>query len=828
MATGTFKNNYKGYTVRAYWSSVINIADNSSTITVDHWLDCAATYDLYISARTNTATVDGEPVPFTSPGISTAGNQSIKLGTTTHKVTHNSDGKKTVTASTKFLMQASIAGTWIESITATGTMVLDDIPRASTLIANNGTLGVAQTLTINKSDSSFTHTISYTCGNATGTIATKTANASVSFTPPLSLASQNTTGSSVSVVFTIDTYNGNTKVGSSTKTITCTIPSSVKPTANVTVSDAMGYATTYGGYIQGMSKFKVTVTGTPIYNSPIASYSTTANGSTYTSSSFTTDVIQNSGTATITGKVTDKRGNSGTKSVTATVLAYSKPKITKWSVARCNQNGTENMQGEYAKVTYSCSITSLNSKNTLTSVIKYYTPSDPDKVTSVTDINASTVASFENQTFIFKADSSSSYTIELDITDKFDTTPKITSVSTAFTFHHYKGPNVEAEGKNKFDYANEANYYNATGYPATLSKIDNGIRVTRKSTGSTYAYSSYTMSKIDHLLGKTMNLSYTSKASSTNDIGVRVYWMDPSNRSFKTMIANFATPSGGSFTLPSAPPVAGYGLAILFYANRDSTTAAEGCYVDYTYIQLEEGSVATEYEPYISEYPASMGLGKIVELPGGLDIGFKTRFANGLVYPVIPVDTDFDDLLTPNFYAGANVAEYNYTNCPITGGTFYLEIVSAGDGGLRQSITTCSKEASVTYERFYHDGSWGPWRDCYYGQEVLYDNSSGSTGTITLLKNVSNFAFIDIYYTDNNGKSGGHTRIETPNGKTIVLDIVEPGSAATWIRRTVYTISATALTPTTSSAGFVKMDSSGVAHTVATNYIKITKVMGIR
>ena len=828
MATGTFKNNYKGYTVRAYWSSVINIADNSSTITVDHWLDCAATYDLYISARTNTATVDGEPVPFTSPGISTAGNQSIKLGTTTHKVTHNSDGKKTVTASTKFLMQASIAGTWIESITATGTMVLDDIPRASTLIANNGTLGVAQTLTINKSDSSFTHTISYTCGNATGTIATKTANASVSFTPPLSLASQNTTGSSVSVVFTIDTYNGNTKVGSSTKTITCTIPSSVKPTANVTVSDAMGYAATYGGYIQGMSKFKVTVTGTPIYNSPIASYSTTANGSTYTSSSFTTDVIQNSGTATITGKVTDKRGNSGTKSVTATVLAYSKPKITKWSVARCNQNGTENMQGEYAKVTYSCSITSLNSKNTLTSVIKYYTPSDPDKVTSVTDINASTVASFENRTFIFKADSSSSYTIELDITDKFDTTPKITSVSTAFTFHHYKGPNVEAEGKNKFDYANEANYYNATGYPATLSKIDNGIRVTRKSTGSTYAYSSYTMSKIDHLLGKTMNLSYTSKASSTNDIGVRVYWMDPSNRSFKTMIANFTTPSGGSFTLPSAPPVAGYGLAILFYANRDSTTAAEGCYVDYTYIQLEEGSVATEYEPYISEYPASMGLGKIVELPGGLDIGFKTRFANGLVYPVIPVDTDFDDLLTPNFYAGANVAEYNYTNCPITGGTFYLEIVSAGNGGLRQSITTCSKEASVTYERFYHDGSWGPWRDCYYGQEVLYNNSAGSNGTITLSKNIVNFTFVDIYYTDNNGKCGGCMKVSSPNGKQLCISMIEEGPSRTWIRRTAYAVSDYALTPNATTGGFTKIDGTTISHEVGTNYIKIIKVMGIR
>ena len=42
---------------------------------------------------------------------------------------------------------------------------------------------------------------------------------------------------------------------------------------------------------------------------------------------------------------------------------------------------------------------------------------------------------------------------------------------------------------------------------------------------------------------------------------------------------------------------------------------------------------------------------------------------------------DLDDVKTPNFYTGNNVASNNYKNCPLTSGTFYLEVVAMGDAG---------------------------------------------------------------------------------------------------------------------------------------------------
>ena len=131
MASGSFSKASGGYTLKTNWSSTKNIAGNYSTITCTHYLICSSGWDLYIGTRSNSCTA-GEIKSFTSPSISTGGNSTITLGTTTHTVYHNSDGKKTISASTTFKIQAYIAGSWVESITAEGEMKLDDIPRYAT------------------------------------------------------------------------------------------------------------------------------------------------------------------------------------------------------------------------------------------------------------------------------------------------------------------------------------------------------------------------------------------------------------------------------------------------------------------------------------------------------------------------------------------------------------------------------------------------------------------------------------------------------------------------------------------------------------------------
>lgn len=103
-------------------------------------------------------------------------------------------------------------------------------------------------------------------------------------------------------------------------------------------------------------------------------------------------------------------------------------------------------------------------------------------------------------------------------------------------------------------------------------------------------------------------------------------------------------------------------------------------------------------------------VGKVAELEGVFDIGFKTRHLGGMLYPVLENGTDLNDLLTPNVYSGNNASSTSYGNCPITTGTFTLEVMSSGPSGqVYQRLTLCDKSKSTVYERFYYTSAWGEW-----------------------------------------------------------------------------------------------------------------------
>lgn len=105
-----------------------------------------------------------------------------------------------------------------------------------------------------------------------------------------------------------------------------------------------------------------------------------------------------------------------------------------------------------------------------------------------------------------------------------------------------------------------------------------------------------------------------------------------------------------------------------------------------------------------------IAFGKAAELQGVCDIGFKTRLFGGLLYPVLEPDTDLNNVKIPNTYVGENVSTYNYGNCPITSGTFTLEVHSAGPNGqTHQKLTVCDKKYQVVYERYYYTNAWGDW-----------------------------------------------------------------------------------------------------------------------
>lgn len=651
-------------------------ANNTSTVSWTLQLIAGSSGRISSSAPKDWAvTVNGTKYSGTNY-IGISNNQTKTLASGSTVIKHNSDGKKTFSYSFTQQIAVTFSGTYISEKSGSGSGELKTIPRASSLTASDGTLGTAQTLTISRADSSFTHTIQYKCGTASGTVCTKSSSTSIKWNTSngntLELAKQNASGTTVSVTFTLTTYSGSTQIGSAvTKKVTMSVPADVKPSCSVKIEDVSDPNATalYGNPVKGLSKFKVTITPTTSYGSAIESYKTVIGGVTYTAAVFTTDALDISGAVKITATVTDKRRRTGSSDpVNQTILDYNPPVISKLSVGRCNEDGSNNETGEWAKVSFSTSITDLGGKNSATHLLRYKKSSDGDsRYTDVTLAATDLNAGF----YIFEADSGSSYDIEFSVKDNHKTTSRTTSVSTGFVLMHWN-------------------------------------------------------------------------------------------------------------------------------------TAGD-----------------------------AMGIGKVAEEPDVLDIGMKTRHYGGLLPVLLRAETDLNDVRTPNTYIGDNIATNNYTNCPVSSGTFTLIVEGAGkDGQVRQTYIKCNMYEPQQFIRFYHkspqgDFIWGDWMIATVGEVVLYENESGMDGTVTLSRSADRFAYLEIYYQDNNGRGCGYTKIWKPNGKTAHLQLQEAGTSV-WYRQTTYTISGTTITPDLDTASYVKVTTTGAVSTViGTNHIKIVKVVGL-
>ena len=444
------------------WSATQSTANNTSTIS---WTLSAQGYSGgWVAERTLYVTIDGATVYNKSDRVERKVG-TIKTGTKT--ITHNSNGSRSFTIT----LGAAVYGTSV-NCKGSGTFSLNTIARASTLNVSDGTLGIAQTITADRKSSNFTHTLTWTTGSSySGTIATKSTATSWSFTPPLELANVQTSFSVVAVLFTLTTYNGTTQVGTSGKTVSMVIPNSVAPSCSVSVTDPTGYLDTYGGYIQNKSKMKITVTATPAYGSPIASYSIIANGSTYGDNPATTGVITTSGSNTIIGKATDERDRTGSATTTINVLAYSSPKIT-FTIHRCDQDGTENMTGSYCKVTYKAVITSLSNKNSKSIKLRYKKTNDTQYTSRTINMSAYTQEGSE----IFSAEDGSSYNVQMQAIDSFETSTTTAELSTGFSIMH-----IPASGKglavgkisqaDEFEVGMVSRFYNEAHFDKGLTEV---------------------------------------------------------------------------------------------------------------------------------------------------------------------------------------------------------------------------------------------------------------------------------------------------------------------------------------------------------------------
>lgn len=467
MATGKsgyFDVSNGGFTLRINWSETYDITANTSVVTITsadlmstaysgysyfphHYIkvngqevatfnSTLGTHSYYISAKNTFYGINaasGSPPPWTSSAIA-----------------HNADGTKSITIEVYINLWRTSSGAGNgTNLSGSQTIALTTIPRVSkpTLSASSVEFGKSITIYTNRNSTSFSHHLYYSINNGSETGIAADIGDSYTWTIPSSLMNNIPNATSAVIKFRLYTFSGSTNIGNNTVSFTATVPASVKPSVSISVSDAMGYASTYGGYIKSMSKFKIALSPTTAYGSAIASYSISANGSNYTSSSVTTDVIKSSGTLTISASVTDNRGRSGSASVSVTVLDYSAPRISLLKVNRCNSDGSSNEQGEYVKVTYSGSISSLNNKNTSAYTLSYRKSTVTDW-THVYDVSGDGTFSISNATYIFAADTGSSYNVKLVLSDYLQSTDSETVASTAFTMMHFNAAgNAMAIGK---------------------------------------------------------------------------------------------------------------------------------------------------------------------------------------------------------------------------------------------------------------------------------------------------------------------------------------------------------------------------------------------
>lgn len=373
-SSGSFSGSIRDghYKLRVDWSQSKNVSANTSTVTCKLYL--VNDWSLNISGRSdNTCTIDGSAQTFSSPAISSTGTHL--LGTVSRAVNHASDGSKSLAISAVFQIRATLSGTYYGTITASANITLDSIPRASSVSAGNMTMGTAGKINISRASSSFTHTLTYSFGNTSGTIATKTTATSVSWTPSLSLANQIPNATSGTCTITCTTYNGNTNIGSKTCTLSLSVPASVKPTiSSLTASRIDGdVPSAWGIYVQTKSKVKLTINGAAgSYGSTIKSYSITGGGYSGSASTLTTGFLNNSGTITFQATVTDSRGRvSAEATVSITVTAYSPPYFNSSLSQRCLSNGTLDDDGTYIHALVSFGYSTCGGKNTLKTSVQY-------------------------------------------------------------------------------------------------------------------------------------------------------------------------------------------------------------------------------------------------------------------------------------------------------------------------------------------------------------------------------------------------------------------------------------------------------------------------
>lgn len=401
-----------------------DVNTNKTTLTVKAYVvKTNSTYYSYRnSPQTFTLTVNGVSTTYgwTFNFSNMSLNARYLITSAVREISHNADGTKSAVSASVYCATGTDG---LGTISGNTSIAIATIPRASvpTSPDTNQPIGSVITINTNRASTSFTHTVTYSFGSASGTIGTGVGD-SVAWTLPTSLASKIPNDTSGVGTITVKTYSGSTLIGTKTLSFTATIPDTAayKPTASVPTKAIYGSGRdkTISKYVQGISKVTTGFTATAQGGATIKSSSISivgpsgGNPMSISGTSGTSGILTLAGTYTIKASTTDSRGKTTTSSTTFVVEAYSVPKITSYTAVRNATTKTTVNNNAVGTYTY------MAGSNPLTVVIAKKLITD----TSFTNLNTTsgtTSGTFSN-TFASTGNTETvSYHFRVTITDSF-------------------------------------------------------------------------------------------------------------------------------------------------------------------------------------------------------------------------------------------------------------------------------------------------------------------------------------------------------------------------------------------------------------------------
>lgn len=481
-----------------------DITNNTSPVTVKMYLGRASSQSYVGGNWTGNITIDGSSydlsgnIPYPTY---INGGEWYEVASYSKTVKHNNDGSKNVSVS------ASMSSSYFTPSysSASGTVSLTTIPRASGVACSSPYIGDNAIISIDKKSSSFTNTLTYKIGTLTGTIATKTSNTTVQFQTSSiadSIYALIPNGTETSGTIYCTTYNGSTQIGDtqSTSFNLYAKESVCKPSITATIVDTNTDVTDITGsntkFIKYISKPKVTINATAKKSSSIKKYYVSLNDGQTSSTKETT--FSTIGSNKVNVSATDSRNYAGYNDYTLDMIDYIKLHINTISITRPEGTSNEailNCNGAYYNGSFSDTVT-----NTLSGSFKYRKSGETDW----TD-GGSITPTITNSTFRFNDlslgnlfDYNEEYQFKVILKDKFLTVGS--SDTEIITLP--KGQETIAVGDKEF-------WLYGTAY---LNDETIGINKNSANSSTTNGYScNYLNGKLDEInsdIAKTKNISY--------------------------------------------------------------------------------------------------------------------------------------------------------------------------------------------------------------------------------------------------------------------------------------------------------------------------------